>query len=297
MNLFYKKNFENILHHLYINPLEKCNLRCQICYTKKTDSVLTNPQITNFINNYQKVQKLETITFCGGEVFKLVDFIDLINSLTRKNLIVQIITNGTIDKLKKIENPNSVNLIVSIDGLEKFHNQNRGSGNYQKSVDFTKKAHKLGFHTEIFSIVTKQNFSDIDNFEKEIEIELGYKIDITYHPRKPLSYLGKHPVSNVVGQVSGFDFLTENQIKFLMKTKKTFPPEKLGCYQVALMSDGNVNGCCEGITKLGSIDDPIDLLIKNFKKRLEIWDKVNPNLKCLGCVEPEFVCGMKQIFI
>jgi len=48
-----------VLHHLYINPLEKCNLKCKICYTRKTDPVLTEKSILEFIDRYQKEGALE----------------------------------------------------------------------------------------------------------------------------------------------------------------------------------------------------------------------------------------------
>jgi hypothetical protein len=90
----------------------------------------------------------------------------------------------------------------------------------------------LGFHVEVFSIVTRENLASIPEFEKSLTQQLGQKIDITYHPRKPLAYLNNHPVSNVIGQVRDFNFLTKNELKNLIQTKKTFPPQNLACYQL-----------------------------------------------------------------
>ncbi|PIV70764.1 hypothetical protein COW57_03475, partial [Candidatus Roizmanbacteria bacterium CG17_big_fil_post_rev_8_21_14_2_50_39_7] len=52
-------HLSKVLHHLYINPLEKCNLKCKICYTKKTDPILTEKQILNFVDRYQKAYELK----------------------------------------------------------------------------------------------------------------------------------------------------------------------------------------------------------------------------------------------
>ncbi len=248
----------------------------------------------DFVNRYQKVQELESITFCGGEVFLLKDFPVLINELTAKNIFIQIISNGTIDRLIEIKEPNMVNLIISLDGIEKYHDQNRGLGNFQKSTILLKKAIKMGFHTEIFSIVTKENLNLIDQFEKEITAIAGRSIEVTYHPRKPRSYLKNHPISNILGQVKDFGFLSLKEVKTLMETRKTFPPQNLGCYQVSLMSDGKIYGCCEGITPIGDLQTDAKDLIDGLKKRLEIWDGENYNGKCLGCVEKNFVCGLKE---
>lgn len=289
-----ENHLKQVLKHLYINPLERCNLRCKICYTRKTDPTLSKVEILDFIEKYEKEQTLETVTFCGGEVFVLPYFCAVVNFLTNKNIFVQIITNGTIDKLKEFNNPNLVNLIVSIDGMQKYHDLNRGEGNFDKSITFLKKAIKLGFHTEIFSIVTKQNLSQLDLFENNIKDILNKNIPITYHPRKPPEYLMHHPISNIKGEVDNFDFLSAEELIMLMKNKNTFPPKNLGCYQIAVASDGKIYGCCEGTIPLGNINDSVDLLIEKMKERLESWEKSVSLHNCLGCSSPDFVCGIKS---
>ncbi|MFH0772946.1 MAG: radical SAM protein [bacterium] len=279
-------HLSTVLHHLYINPLEKCNLQCKICYTKKTSPILTEEQILDFVNRYRKAYELKIITFCGGEVFALPYFPHLINTLTSLGIFVQTITNGTINHLKELHNPNLNNLIVSIDGLEKYHDSNRGVGNFKKSMTFLKQARSLGFHTELFSIVTKQNYTQIDDFETFLQKELG-TIQVTYHPRKPPAYLTHHPLSNRVGAIAGFDYLSKEELIKVMKTRTVFPPKELGCYQVALASSGIVYGCCEGYRPIGKIDDKIEKLFATLNKRI--------GGPCLGCSQTEFMCGIQDV--
>ena len=269
---------EGILHHLYISPVEKCNLGCKICYTFKSGDILTNEKILDYVDRYNKVVKVKTITFCGGEVFALTNFSELVNELTRIGYFIQIITNGTIDRLDQFKNPNLINIIVSLDGLPKYHDKNRGAGNFRKSFTFLQKAQKMGFHTEVFSIITQENLPDIEKFEKLV------KVPVTYHPRKPIAYLTAHPVSNIVGETKGFSFITAAQRAKLGSDKKIFPPLNFGCWQVSLMSNGVIYGCCEGITAIGRITDDPKLIIERFKKRM------NPT----GCIEPCFMCGYKD---
>jgi len=292
MNRLIQKHLNQVLQHLYINPLEKCNLHCKICYTKKTNPILTKKQVIDFINKYQKTQPLKMITFCGGEVFTLKYFPALVNYLTKMGIFIQIITNGTINRLKEFNNPNSVNLIVSIDGLEKYHDQNRGEGSFKKSFLFLKNARDLGFHTEIFSIVTKENFNMIDDFEKYIEKKIG-GVQITYHPRKPPTYLTAHPISNIVGLTENFNYPTQQQLTDLYKKKTVFPPNNLGCYQIALMSDERIYGCCEGTVPIGNIKDSIPKLINSLTAKLITWQNNSKDLSYLGCSQPDFVCGLK----
>lgn len=279
-------HFNEVLHHLYINPLEKCNLRCKICYTRKTFPILSQNQVLDFIGRYQKVCKIQTITFCGGEVFTLPYFTGIVNALTEKGILVQIITNASIERFNEMNIPNFINLIVSIDGLKSYHDKNRGKGSFNQCIEFLKKAKKLGFHTEVFSIVTKQNLSHIDEFESFMKKDFD-NLQITYHPRKPLSYLSIHPVSNLTGLIEGFDFLSSEELIQLMKTKNTFPPKNLGCYQVALTSDGKIYGCCESYNPIGTMATPMNRLIGELKKRIDST--------CLGCVQPSFMCGIKEI--
>lgn len=279
-------HLSKVLHHVYINPLEKCNLQCKICYTKKTSPILSEKQILTFIDRYQAAYELKIITFCGGEVFALPYFPHLINTLNKRGIFIQTITNGTIDCLDKIEMPNLNNLIVSIDGLEEYHDKNRGKGNFNKSILFLKKAREMGFHTELFSIVTKQNYPQIPQFEKYLKKEIG-DIPVTYHPRKPPAYLTHHPISNIEGEVQGFDYLSSDELVEIMKTKNVFPPKDLGCYQVAVASSGVVYGCCEGYRPIGNMKDEIKDLFLALEKRIKGI--------CLGCSQIEFMCGIKTI--
>ena len=279
-------HLSSVLHHLYINPLEKCNLRCKICYTRKTDPILSEEQILDFVDRYQKVYEVKIITFCGGEVFALPYFTHLINTLTSRGIFIQTITNGTLDSLDKITHPNLNNLIVSIDGLEPYHDSNRGKGNFKKSIQFLKKAKTLDFHTEIFSIATQQNYSQIDTFELFLKKEVG-EIEVTYHPRKPAAYLTHHPISNIEGEVKGFDYLNKNELITIMKERKVFPPKELGCYQIALASSGIIYGCCEGYRPIGKIDDSVEEIVKSLTKRI--------GGPCLGCSQTEFMCGIKDL--
>lgn len=271
-----------VLQHLYISPLEACNLCCKMCYTTKTSNRLTNADMLDFISRYAAATPLQTITFCGGEVFLLPDFPDLVNRLDR--YFVQIITNGTQNRLKEITHPNLVNLIVSIDGLPEYHDFNRGPGKWEISLAFMKQARDLGFHLEVFSIVTRENMSDIPAFEARLQSELETEIPVTYHPRKPMAYLTRHPVSNQIGTTENASFLTPADRQAL--AGKIFPDPNLGCYQISVMSDRQVYGCCEGIRPLGSMGADIPTLINTFRQRV-----AGPGL---GCVEPDFVCGLEE---
>ncbi len=289
-----------ILPHLYLSPLEQCNLNCQLCYTNKSKAQLSQPQVLDFVARYRTFLKtqnlnLQTITLCGGELFLLDWMTDLINKFTDQGIITEIITNGTIDRLSQLKTPNKIDLIVSLDGLQPEHDANRGPGTFNQSFSFLKKAQQLGFHTEVFTIVSQKNYQTLAKFEQFLQNNLKQPVTITYHPRKPRTYLKQHPKDNHNQAKKEFGFLTKAQLQHLLHTKKVFPPKNLGCFQMSVMSDGMVYGCCEGTKPLGTITDDINELLEQLQARIKVPAGFNEHTY-LGCSQPDFACGLKQLY-
>ena len=251
------------LENIYISPLESCNLACKLCYTHKTKAILTNTQILNFIKNYQKHVNLKSIIFCGGEVFLLPKFTQLINKLLAKNIFITIITNGTIDKLKEINDPKNCQLLVSFDGPKPIHDKNRGLGNFDKSKKFVQHALDLGFPVEIMFLISPLSY--------------GKKLNICNLKNNYITLKTKS-FDNTLNNLP----LSPDQI---LKIKKPF---NFGCYQLSLQSNGDITPCCEVLNPIATISTPIPQTITNYRQLL------SPCLncqKCLGCTSPEFLCG------
>lgn len=258
------------LENIYISPLEGCNLNCKYCYTKKTKNILTNEQILDFIERYDSYlnsqnMKLKSILFCGGEVFVLKEFTDLINRLSKKNIFITVITNGTIDRLDEIEDPSNCQLLVSLDGPEEIHDKNRGIGNFKKTIKFIKHAISLGFPVEIFFLITKDSYKFKDDF------------DIFGLPK---TYLTDRKLS-----------LSKDEVLDIKRNYRTFPDKNFGCFQLSVQSDGNVTGCCELSKPLGKITDDPKIYVDNFVGSLK---KCFNCEKCGGCSDPKFLCGYKK---
>ncbi len=257
------------LENIYISPLELCNLNCKYCYTQKPKHILSNQQILGFIKKYNnflekrsyqffdKKIKLKSIIFCGGEVFTLPSFPRLVNNLLKKGIFITIITNGTIDKLEKINDPNNCQLIVSFDGPKEIHDQNRGQGNFQKSLAFVRHALALGFPVEIFYLITKDSYP----YRNKLNI-----FDL------PKTYL-----------VDRLGSLTPAQSAFIRKNYPVYPPKNFGCATLSLQSDGNFYPCCESSLKIGSLSTPLSKLISDY---LSIYQK-SPL-----CPDPDYFCGL-----
>lgn len=283
------------IENIYISPLEICNLHCKYCYTKKTNFFLTNKQILDFVERYNAYlftlnKKLKSITFCGGEVFIKLDFINLINHLFDQNIFISIITNGTIDNLDKIKNPNNCQLLVSLDGPKEIHDKNRGKGNFDKTINFLKHANELGFHLEIMFLVTPDSY----NFVKKIKDYLfkltGQKIVINFITQKSKPFTENH----LLAMENNMKSLTEEQILDIKRNYCSIPSRNFGCSQISLQSNGLIYGCCESSNSIGKISDKPEGLIKNFFDALNNCSNCDQKNICGGCSDKDFLCGYKK---
>lgn len=281
-----EKQIKSALENIYISPLEGCNLNCRLCYTKKTAKILENQNILNFINRYKKAINLKSIIFCGGEVFRITNLPELINELTQIKLFVTIITNGTIDRLAEIKDPQNCQLLVSLDGPKKIHDKNRGEGNFQKTIDFIKKAVALGFPVEIMFLITLESYPYRNSFPQFVNLLINNSVKVNYLTQKISFYTQNHPLANSQ-KVSG---LTPSQIVDIKKNYPSIPPKNFGCFQLSLQSNGRLYGCCESPVPIGKITDSVKIIINNFKKSLQGCQKCG-NKNCSGCCQPNFLCG------
>lgn len=254
------------LENIYISPLELCNLSCLYCYTKKPKTILSNRQILSFVKRYSAaIHKsyfinLKSIIFCGGEVFTLQNFPRLVNNLLKKGIFISIITNGTVDKLDKIHDPQNCQLIVSFDGPEDIHDKNRGKGNFAKSKAFVKKALKLGFPVHINYLVTKDSYPYFQTFRLLDFIDL------------PITYL-----TDRLGS------LTPDQVREVRNNYPCYPPKNFGCNIFSLQSDGKFYGCCESTISIGDLSQPIKKVIDRY---------TTVTTKHPLCYDPAFHCQL-----
>ena len=293
-----KLDIASSLENIYISPLERCNLACKYCYTEKTNNILSNQQILGFLDNYSRfIHKsyflnLKSVILCGGEVFTLPNFPKLVNALIQKDIFVTIITNGTIDRLDEITKPSDCQILVSLDGPKEIHDQNRGSGNFNKSIKYIKHAQKLGFSAGIMFLITKDSYPFKDSFLPSLYKLYNFKnLELTYLTDRKMS-------------------LTQEQCLDIKLHYPTFPAKNFGCFQLSLQSDGNITGCCESNKPLGKITDNPQIYISKFINSLSKCsnckistlnnslkiENCKLKIKCNGCSDSSYFCGYPQEF-
>lgn len=164
----------------YIEITNQCNLDCHTCYNRSGKNL---QRIEFSVAQFQKITKqlvsefgCKTIFLAGGEPTLHSEFgtiLDYLYSIPK--LQVGVVTNGTTNCQKLIETYHlhpDMKLQVSLDGAcEESNAKTRGSGNYQKAIDFIK-ATTGPDHSPIMKMVISQNnLNDIqDYFQLAISI-------------------------------------------------------------------------------------------------------------------------------
>ena len=167
MCLLINKNTED----LCLVVTEKCNLNCSYCQSNKFFSgSMTFACAKSYIDAYLRVTEspAPSITFMGGEPFvafktikDIVEYVKL--NYPQTKLFYTIVTNGTlvhgsIQQWIK-ENEESVQVILSLDGIQEYHDVNRCNSFRLIDLDFFKGLKKNIVNT-VFSLATVNNMAE-----------------------------------------------------------------------------------------------------------------------------------------
>ena len=177
-----QKSNEKFLLQLHL--LNSCNLQCRHCYDWK-DPVqsLTYEQQLMVIDNFSAfLMKMEMdgeISFTGGEPLLYKKLADLLDYTKDQDVFIKpyILTNGTVtpgDDLLKCFVRHQAGIQISIDGNEKIHDEIRGPGNYQKSIQGIKNYLASGLEVSVHYVIMRRNIDAIPEFVQAME-DLGIK--------------------------------------------------------------------------------------------------------------------------
>jgi len=216
--------FSPFPYTIAIFPTFRCNLMCQMC---------SIPNLTKMneleIDAWEKIIDIICKSFIvkprihisGGEPLLYKDIVQLIQYIASKGLKCSMTTNGTL--LKKYAReivPYIDKLNVSIDGLEKMHESNRGvPGCYKKTVDGINTLHtekmKRNLKHPILTlncVITEDNYKTLVDFLNEF----GHNRNIDSITFQHLMF-SEEPISGI-----NTDILTE-QLLSIEKNKLNIP--------------------------------------------------------------------------
>lgn len=296
---------------LYLAVSESCNFRCKYCRQRKTSSLenMSNDEIKNAIDVFYKVAKTpKSIVFFGGEPllnFKGIEYAVNYVRAFDSNIPFSMVINGSLctKEIARFLSQNRVEMIVSIDGPEIYHNMARcdvnGNSTYQKALRGYNLLKDAGCKTGITSVIGPHNE---EHFEELVKWAIELKPD-------SLGFCLPHgKEDNYAMKLSSFDSVHQKMIKayevlhskgvYLVQVEqkmnafiagKSIPYECKACGKRIVACKGKRFGICEGpITIHDKFYDSIDALpfcIKEYKKTSPFYIE-----SCHSCIAYR-ICG------
>lgn len=158
---------------------KRCNYRCMYCGTWKIPSQeLSTSEICNIIDEMKK-SGVRKITFTGGEPLLRDDIGEIVDYVHKKDILVNINSNGSLFKIKihKLRNLDSLGL--SLEGPEEVHDVLRQKGSFKdvmEAVDIAvANKIKISFSVTLNSL----NFNCIDYL---LNLAKRHKTRIVFQP-------------------------------------------------------------------------------------------------------------------
>jgi len=192
------------LKNLMINITERCNLSCKHCYiTEKNKIDMPLKDIISIINDFYKYQGIRLI-LTGGEPLLYSKFKQLLIKLNTVPLQKVILTNGILitdleEEIINLLKKNYFEVFVSIDGLEKSHNDFRNANCFNNAIKGIRRLLNNDITVSINTMVHRQNFDEFEELYKIIS-DLGkirnWSIDIpTFDKENPKEIREKYEIS------------------------------------------------------------------------------------------------------
>lgn len=165
----------------------KCNLRCKHCYLGKlSQTELSEEQLFDICKKIINSNIME-VTITGGEALMVDSLPIIVKELIKNDIKVNIFTNGLLLNQfeKKLSDElgflpvNDVQFFISLDGLEKCHDNIRGKGTFHKTLENIKGVIKKDYKVTTNTVLSKLNFKEIPKLYELLYHLNVFKIQIS----------------------------------------------------------------------------------------------------------------------
>jgi len=151
---------------------QKCNLQCRHCSEAEQEKHkdLTRDEALDLVSQIIEAGT-ERVIFTGGEPFLREDWEELASALTRANVEVTAITNGTLldeDTVRRIKQAGIGSIGISIDGIEETHDLIRGEGCFRLAMQAFGYLKKYGIYCSAITTVMKENLRELPEIKAEL---------------------------------------------------------------------------------------------------------------------------------
>ena len=299
------------LREITLELTNRCDLQCKICniWKERKKRYIAFKDMERFIGTLEAPL---TVSLTGGEPLLHPHFDRIYKYLyklflQKKIRNIDISTNAYSDKLinflksnKKYLQP--LTLSISLDGLEKSHNKQRGKKDaFSKTLKNIIEIKKLNITPTIKFVITDINYKDMTKIHK-----LSKSLGLPFNP-KPLeqinTYYHRHRSNDSTAlSMKNFPFLLQsiNEIlKSVKRVKKDMSYFSLNCIK-NFLSQGNLDFIKSCMTPQYSLFVTSDNKIYNCIYQKEIsaldeWPKINRDIyskiiqeaqagRCLKCL-------------
>lgn len=154
----------------------RCNLKCKHCYISAgipSEGEITLKEIENVLNNLKEFHKKDMrgkrIVLTGGEPFIREDLLEIIELITKHGFQILINSNGLMindQHIKSLKKYHNLQICISLDGLKESHENLRGIGTFEKTIEIIKKLSDSGINTSINMLCHKKNFNELEDLFK-----------------------------------------------------------------------------------------------------------------------------------
>lgn len=144
---------------------QRCNLKCVYCFPdsphRQREKEIEKEEIFRIVDELYRLGT-RYITLLGGEPLIRKDVGDIIDYIARKNIILEVGTNGFFSK-QRLESLKKLSLVChSIDGNEEEHDKNRGKGSYRKIIESLELCIDNKIPVQLRAVFTKNNMNSLE---------------------------------------------------------------------------------------------------------------------------------------
>lgn len=183
----------NSLFHLYflrrtvpifanLSVTDRCNFNCIHCKIPERNSKeLPKEKIFSIVD---KLNQLGTrkIGICGGEPLMRKDIGEIVNYIKSRNMLVSIVSNGSLVR-ERIEEIKNLDLImISFDGSPQAQEEVRGKHASEAAIDAIKAAKEHHLKVLAVTVITKNNIKEVDSILEMAEsMDFSCQFSPVYH--------------------------------------------------------------------------------------------------------------------
>jgi len=166
------------LTYLFWESTLRCNLRCthcgSSCEARSPVRELETAQVKAILDTIARDFDARRIfvSITGGEPLLRPDLFDVVAHMSRLGMRSCIVTNGTLldaDAARRLHDAGMRTVTVSVDGLEREHDEVRGRGTWRKAIAALGVARRAAFRTvEAVTCVRPANVGSLAEIEKTV---------------------------------------------------------------------------------------------------------------------------------